>query len=1232
MAAAAVAIGACDGKSPTQPSAPAPLGAVNQAGVPFPVEYFVQAHQDDWQLFLGDRAAGAAPTAAKVVFIYTTAGNAGSTTDGYWQARERAAQASIDSMTPAATWTCASQTVNGHVIQRCAKGTVVSYYLRLPDGNGDGQGYAPAHASLQRLRSGAVATLSAVNGSTTYASWNDLVATIRAIITAEAGGRTDPSLAVHAPEYDREANAGDHSDHQHSGDLVRAASVGRTWNLFWYIGYPSLYQPRNLTNAQVATKWKLILAYDRVLKADYGTIIGTSHAEEWSERTIFRTEWSTGEPPPPPTTVPVAPTALLAVPSGGTGIDLTWTDNSSDEASFRVERAPDVDGAPGTFAEVATVLSGVTTYASTDVVANTRYWFRVRAVNVVGPSAYTNTASAILLAPAAPTTLAAVPFSATRIDLTWADNAPDEQGYRIERAPDVAGVAGTWAEIATVGPNVTVYSNTSLQNNTRYWYRVRAYNVIGTSAYSNEAAATTPVPPASTFPIEIYLGAHQDDWQLFFGNRVASSVQNAGKVVLVYTTAGESGDPGTGYWTAREAGANASVDSMTVAGAWACANQTINAHVIRRCTKANTVSYYMRLPDGNSDGRGYGSGSLDLLRAGTIGSLSAVNGSTTYASWGDLVSTVRALVVFETTSQADASVGVHVTDWDTQTNDGDHPDHMTTGALVRAASVTRAWNLFWYVGYPNLFQPANLSPAEQAIKWKLIVAYDDVLKANYGTIIGTSNAEEWVQRTIFRTEPSSGTVAPLTPPIAPSNLSAVSFQGTRIDLTWNENAVDEQGYRIERAPDAGGVPGVFTQIASVGLNVRTYSNTGVSANTRYWYRVRAYNAVGTSPYSNDASAIMTTPPAPTALTTTPVTGVRIDLAWTDNSGTEEQGFRVERAPDVGGAPGTYALIASVAANIRTYSNTGLQASTRYWYRVRAYNAVGTSDYTNESSAATLSPPVAASGLTAVAASATRINLTWTDNSADEQGFRVERAPDVAGAPGTYTQITSVGVNVQTYGNTGLVTGTSYWYRVRAYNAVGTSAYTDAIRATTLAPPPVPTGLQGTTVSSGVIDISFIDVAGETSYRLERAPDVAGVAGTFGSAVTLGADVTSYRVTGLAATTTYWFRVRATNAIGNSAFSAPVRVTTMAVSPPTGLAANSYVVGTVRNVDLTWTRGSEPTVDIFRNGTRVVSGRVNDGGPYNNQPSTTLGTTVSYQVCAAGKTGAANCSAVVSVTF
>ncbi len=78
--------------------------------------------------------------------------------------------------------------------------------------------------------------------------------------------------------------------------------------------------------------------------------------------------------------------------------------------------------------------------------------------------------------------------SSSQINLSWTDNATNETGFKIERK---TGAGGTYAEIATVGAGVAAYSDTGLTAATTYFYRVRATNAIGDSAYSNEASATT---------------------------------------------------------------------------------------------------------------------------------------------------------------------------------------------------------------------------------------------------------------------------------------------------------------------------------------------------------------------------------------------------------------------------------------------------------------------------------------------------------------------------------------------------------------------------------------------------------------------------------------------------------------------------------------------------------------------------------------------------------------------
>src|SRR5438477_9227501 len=90
-------------------------------------------------------------------------------------------------------------------------------------------------------------------------------------------------------------------------------------------------------------------------------------------------------------------------------------------------------------------------------------------------------------------------------------------------------------------------------------------------------------------------------------------------------------------------------------------------------------------------------------------------------------------------------------------------------------------------------------------------------------------------------------------------------------------------------------------------------------------------------------------------------------------------------------------------------------------------------------------PAAPSNLAATGVSPSQINLSWQDNSGNESGFNIERAPTSAG---TWTQIATVGANVTTYANSGLNAATTYYYRVLAYNSKGNSSYSGVASATT----------------------------------------------------------------------------------------------------------------------------------------------------------------------------------------
>jgi hypothetical protein len=428
-------------------------------------------------------------------------------------------------------------------------------------------------------------------------------------------------------------------------------------------------------------------------------------------------------------------------------------------------------------------------------------------------------------------------------------------------------------------------------------------------------------------------------------------------------------------------------------------------------------------------------------------------------------------------------------------------------------------------------------------------------------------------------------------PAAPSALVASAASASAINLNWTDNSTDETGFEVERSTD--GVN--FTQVGTVGANVTSYAATGLAASTQYTFRVRATNAAGDSPSSNTASATTASPTlisedfstsagnftvvdgtwaasggafgvtannqaATTHLNSRAVhrTGVAGDFTldvdaravaatapWanfavvfgyqdpsnyyffssnqSNDSGTsgifKVAGGVSTELTDVAVAitPGvTYHVkVERAGSQIRAYRDGTLLASATDGTFTSGLVGLGTRQYqasfdnltvTGTAAPAPTPPttptaPAAPSALAATAASSTQVNLTWSDNSTDETGFKIERST----AGGAWTQVATVGANVRAYSATGLAASTAYGFRVRATNDAGDSAYSNTVSATTPAatnvakPDATNTGLAVT----GKTEASLRVVSG--SYTAKAGEVLDGVKFTGGVIIPAGAD-------------------------------------------------------------------------------------------------------------------------------
>jgi hypothetical protein len=446
------------------------------------------------------------------------------------------------------------------------------------------------------------------------------------------------------------------------------------------------------------------------------------------------------------------------------------------------------------------------------------------------------------------------------INIGWTDNSNNETGFTIERA---AG-SGSFSPLVSVGANVVSYSDATATAGIEYSYRVKANGGTSGSGYSNTAKATIPavVPVADPTGLTATLSGNSINigWSDNATNETGYTIERAagsgsfsplvsvGANVVSYSdataTAGieysyrvkaNGGTSGSGYSNTAKAtvpvvvpvadptGLTAAVSGNSINIGWSDNATNETGFTIERAEGSGSFSPLV------SVGANVVSYSDASVRAGIEYSYRVkANGGTTGSGYSNTAkSTIPAVVPVADPTGLTATVSgnsINIGWSDNSTNE--------TGFTIERAAGSGSFSPLVLVG-------ANVVSYSDATATAGI-EYSYRVKANGGTSgSGYSNTEK-------------STIPAVVPVADPTGLTA-AVSGNSINIGWSDNSTNETGFVVERSEAGGG----FSELATVGVNITTYSDASAVAGIEYTYRVKANGSTVNSEYSNTATASIT---------------------------------------------------------------------------------------------------------------------------------------------------------------------------------------------------------------------------------------------------------------------------------------------------------------------------------------------------------------------------------------
>ena len=399
-------------------------------------------------------------------------------------------------------------------------------------------------------------------------------------------------------------------------------------------------------------------------------------------------------------------------------------------------------------------------------------------------------------------------------------------------------------------------------------------------------------------------------------------------------------------------------------------------------------------------------------------------------------------------------------------------------------------------------------------------------------------------------------------PAAPRVTIGNSSDSGKPKLTWSAVS-GAASYRVYRSESRG------TGYSLLGTTTSTsYVNTGAAAGKTYYYRVKAVNSAGTSAYSNIVSgrAKAAIPAAPRVTIGNSSASGKPQLTWAAVDGAAKYEIYRSTQQSTG-----FTLLGTTTST--SYVNTGAAVGKTYYYKVRALNVDGAAGaYSSTVSGAAKAVAPAAPTVTMTYSDGGKPKLTWSAVSG-ATSYRVYRSESRG------TGYSLLGTTTSTsYVNTGAAVGKTYYYRVKAVNSAGTSAYSNIVSGTARTPAPAAPVLKGGTSSaSGKPQLTWAAVDGAAKYDVYRSNSADGTFSKVGST-----DKTTYVNTGAVKGVTYFYKIRAVGASGASGFSNTVAIHVAGVVKAPAAVVLSGIKADAAGITVTWkTTANADTYNVLR---------------------------------------------------